>query len=206
MTTKITSADAYEDMRSLGDRVFRQYIFDRTDVQGALDALAGLRGFEVPSAKSFLDWARRESIVVPVEGERGHYRWAPSVEAEAAEIGRQMATGTDLDDVEMPGIYVTDMDPKHPMILDAEEDDLDLAEDHFNYRESVEQESCQDHDEDATSAAVADVRAYIVTHQTRLPRKEKKRMKKVFRDATGVKKVQFVHAANLETAWEMANR
>ena len=146
-------------------------------------------GFTPPSAKSFLDWARRESIVVPVEGERGHYRWAPSVEAEAAEIGRQMA---------QERVYATDMDPEHPMILQDEEEPAETP---------LEVETCQHHAEDLSDLSdVADVRAYIVTRQTRIPRKEKKRMKKLFRDVTGVEKVRFVRADDLDVAWEMANR
>lgn len=189
MTTKINSADAYEDMRNLGDKVFRQDIIDRTDVQDALDALAGLRGFEVPSSKSFLDWARREGIVEPVEGARGHYRWAASVESEAVEIGRQMAEER---------VIPTDMDPEHPMILQDPEVPAET---------SLEVETCQHHTEGLTDLSdVADVRAYIVTRQTRIPRKEKKRMKKLFRDATGIEKVRLVHADDLDVAWEMANR
>lgn len=169
MSHKFNSAEAYADMRSLGDKVFRMDVFGPGDVQEALNALSGLRGVDVPSAKSFLDWARKEHLVEGVTGARGRYRWAASVEAEAAEIGRQMA---------QERIIPPDLDPENPMVLQDEEEPV----------------------------AVADVRAYIVTRQTRIPRKEKKRMKKLFRDATGVEKVRFVRADDLDAAWEMANR
>lgn len=169
MSHKFNSAEAYADMRSLGDKVFRMDIIGPGDVQEALNALSGLRGVDVPSAKSFLDWARKEHLVEGVTGARGRYRWAASVEAEAAEIGRQMA---------QERIIPPDLDPENPMVLQDEEEPV----------------------------AVADVRAYIVTRQTRIPRKEKKRMKKLFRDATGVEKVRFVRADDLDAAWEMANR
>lgn len=104
MTEKITSAEAHEELKRLGDRVLQQETFDRTNIQEALDALDGGIGAVVPSGKSYLDWARREHIVEPVEGARGQYRWAKGVEDQAVEIGRQMAQEA-----------VTDMDPEHPM-------------------------------------------------------------------------------------------
>lgn len=189
MSHKFNSAEAYADMRSLGDKVFRMDIIGPGDVQDALNALSGLRGVDVPSAKSFLDWARKEHIVEGVTGERGRYRWAASAEDQAAEIGRQMA---------QERVYATDMDPENPMLLQDEEEPTETP---------LEAETCQHHAEDLSDLSdVADVRAYIVTRQTRIPRKEKKRMKKLFRDVTGVEKVRFVRADDLDAAWEMANR
>lgn len=187
MSHKFNSAEAYADMRSLGDKVFQMDVIGPGDVQGALDALSGLRGVDVPTAKSFLDWARKEHLVEGVTGVRGRYRWAASVEDEAAEIGRQMA---------QEHVYVTDMDPEHPMILQDEEEPAEVP---------LEVETCQHHADDlADLSEVADVRVYIACRQTRIPRKEKKRMKKRIRETMGVEKVQVIR--DMDKAWEMANR
>lgn len=116
MSHKFNSAEAYADMRSLGDKVFRMDIIGLGDVQEALDALSGLRGVDVPSAKSFLDWARREHLVEGVIGERGRYRWAASTEDEAVEIGRQIAQEG------QERVSIPDTDPNHPMILQESEE------------------------------------------------------------------------------------
>lgn len=198
MTTKITSAEAYEYIKTTEFISYPSGVFDRVSIETLLREASTVHGFMPPSAKSFLDWARRYDVVEPVEGERGHYRWVASTEDQAVEIGRQISQ-------EGPeSVMVTDVDPDHPMTLpDSVVDDLDLAEDHYNYRESVEHESCLDDDEDTASrTTVADVRAYIVTRQKRLPRKEKKRMKKTFREVTGIDKVWFVR----EQVWELVAR
>ena len=182
MSHKFNSAEAYADMRSLGDKVFRMDIIGLGDVQEALDALSGLRGVDVPSAKSFLDWARREHLVEGVTGERGRYRWAASTEDEAVEIGRKIAQEG------QERVSIPDTDPNHPMIP-----------------EPVEVETCQHHAEGLTDLSdVADVSLYILTHQERIPRKEKKRIKKSAREATGIKKVQMIRS--LDQAWEKVNR
>ena len=188
MTTKLTSADAHEYIKHLEFGTNREIVFDRVEVEKVLEKVGREHDFTPPSAKSYLDWARRYDVVEPVEGERGHYRWAASTEDQAVEIGRRISQeGPEC-------VTVTDMDPDHPMLLpDPAVDDLDLSEDHFNYRESVANEPCLDDEEDTASrTAVADVRAYIVTRQKRLPRKEKKRMKKTFREVTGIDKVWFI--------------
>lgn len=112
MTNKITSAQAHEEMSRLGDKVLQQDLFDREDIQSALEALGGGIGAEVPSGKSYLDWARREGLVETVS--RGTYRWAVVTEQVAAEVGQEIAAGVDP---EPNSIVVTDMDPENPMIL-----------------------------------------------------------------------------------------
>lgn len=187
--TTIDSATAHEYIKHTEFASTPEIIFDRAEVEKALAEVSRTEGVATPSAKSYLDWARRYGVVEPVEGERGHYRWAMSAEAEAAEIGRQMA---------QERVIPPDLDPEHPMILQDPEEPAETP---------LEVETCQHHAEDlADLSSVADVRAYIVTRQTRIPRKEKKRMKKLFRDVTGVKKVRFVRADDLDVAWEMANR
>ena len=187
--TTIDSATAHEYIKHTEFASTPEIVFDRVEVEKALAEVSRTEGVATPSAKSYLDWARRHGVVEPVAGERGHYRWAASTEDQAAEIGRQMA---------QEHVYVTDMDPEHPMILQDEEGPADTP---------LEAETCEPHTEDLSGLSdVADVRAYIVTRQTRIPRKEKKRMKKLFRDVTGVEKVRFVHADDLDVAWEMANR
>lgn len=197
MTTKITSAEAYEFIKTKEFISFPEQTFDRAMIEALLKEASTVHHFTPPSAKSFLDWARRESIVEPVEGERGHYRWAPSVEAEAAEIGRQMT---------QERVAPPDTDPENPMVLtDPVVDDLDLAEDHFDYREGVEAETCQHHtDALAGLTEVVDVRLYIYTSQKRIPRKKKKLIKKSAREMMGIKNVQMVRS--MDRAWEMSAR
>ena len=124
MSAKTTSEEAYENLRSVDAGILSFEQFDRQTLQNALDIRANLSEQEFPSAKSFLDWARRYGIVEPVEGSRGLYRWAPSVEEKAAEVGRQIAAGVDPVEPEPDSIVVTDMDPENPMILNLTIDNV----------------------------------------------------------------------------------
>lgn len=193
MSDKITSAEAHEEMKRLGDRVLRQDGFDRREIQSALDALESGIGAEVPSGKSYLDWARREGIVEAVS--RGNYRWA-DVTGAAEEIGRQIAQESRED------VTVTDMDPEHPM--HQEDDDLDTirTEDEFlgMFEGLISDLADSMAEEDRTRAIAHELEemvedtgtADILIHDVpRLPRKMKKRMKRDIINGTGARKVIF---------------
>lgn len=117
MTTKITSEEAYAYLQQTELVSTPEIVFGRAEVEKTLEEVGRAEDVVSPSGKSFLDWARRYGIVEPVEGSRGLYRWAPSVEEKAAEVGRQIAAGVDPVDPEPNAIAVTDMDPENPMIL-----------------------------------------------------------------------------------------
>lgn len=110
MSEKLTSAEAYEYIKTKEFLSYPEGVFNRTQIDRLLDEAGVLHDFTPPSAKSFLDWARRTNLVEPVEGERGHYRWAPDMETEAQEIGRQIVQ-------EHAETIATDLDPEYPMLL-----------------------------------------------------------------------------------------
>lgn len=176
MTEKITSADVYENVRgTLRDKE----PFDRTDVEIVLERAHHATNNIMPSAKSFLDWARREGLVETVS--RGHYRWAVVTEQEAAEVGRQIAA-------EAEQVLVSDTDPEHPMIP-----------------EPVEVETCQHHADDLEdTSGIEDARVFILNSETRIPRKKKKQIKKWVRENMGIEKVQLIR--DVDQAWKLANR
>lgn len=194
MTTKITSAQAHEEMSRLGDKVLQQDQFDREDIQSALEALGSGIGAEVPSGKSYLDWARREGLVETVS--RGTYRWAVVTEQDAAEVGQEIAAGADL---ESNTIVATDMDPENPMILPEE----DLPTEAFTDLISALAESFEEMGNEIQRTAdmiQAQAQAYpedlhlIIDDVPRLPRKLKKRMKRDLITHTSARKVTFSFA------------
>lgn len=114
--TTIDSATAHEYIKHTEFASTPEIVFDRTEVEKVLAEVSRTEGVATPSAKSYLDWARRYDVVEPVKGERGHYRWAPSAEAEAVEIGRQIAQEG------QERVSIPDTDPNHPMILPEPEE------------------------------------------------------------------------------------
>lgn len=122
MKSKLTSAEAHEYIKTGEFISYPEQIFDRSAIERLLREAGAVHNFDPPSAKSYLDWARRYGVVEPVKGERGHYRWAPSAEAEAVEIGRKIAQEG------QERVTIPDTDPNHPMILPEPEEAAEESE------------------------------------------------------------------------------
>lgn len=197
--TTIDSATAHAYIKQTEFTSTPEIVFDRAEVEKALEEVGRTEGVVTPSAKSFLDWARRYDVVERVEGSRGLYRWTQSVEDEAVEVGRQIAA-------ENRAVPVPDTDPENPMVLMDEDtfaEKVDAFGEEFSSLIDALAESFEEMGDGAqrtADAIQATAQAYpedlhlIIDDVPRLPRKLKKQMKRDLITHTAARKVTFSFA------------
>lgn len=171
MTKKNTSADLFEVLKM--DEVYTNG-FDRAALRQAIWRVERPDA-SYPSEDSFIDWAMKHEKIKRVSP--GNYEFMDHLRE---------------------GVVVTDMDPENPMILpDEEEGDLDLdafSELMSGLVEYLEEEQRKDElvQEIRDAADMRPENLYIIMDDVkRLPRKEKKRMKRELLRNTSAQKVTF---------------